>query len=117
MTLDEDSKLLWFSQTGDSSIKHLNLSKRNVERFYGTESDCYNHSLEDNLDIESPDFEMGGQPHITEYHIMRNKRYVITNNTEGVPQIWSIDKAKLEKSIHSMSYQDFINKANTKLDI
>ena len=37
------------------------------------------------FDVKAVDFELEGLPWITEYHLLKNKRYVITNNTKNEP--------------------------------
>jgi hypothetical protein len=50
------------------------------------------------------DFELQGLPWITEYHMLKNKRYIITNNSQGLSQLWSIDQCKLIKSYQSKKF-------------
>ena len=54
--------------------------------------------------IQEADFELEGLPWLTEYHILKNKRYVVTNNVEGTAQLWAIDQGKLIKTYHSQSF-------------
>ena len=35
---------------------------------------------QDVMNLKYPDYELEGLPWITDYHILKNKRYIITNN-------------------------------------
>lgn len=57
------------------------------------------HSSEPaDIDLKAVDFELEGLPWITDYHLLKNKRYIITNNTRNEPQVWCIDKCALVKT-------------------
>jgi hypothetical protein len=72
MCLDEDNMQLWFSTTNDSSLKCLDLIKRK-----------FNNKCETN--VNQPDYELDGLPWINDYYMLKNKRYVITNDSENIP--------------------------------
>ena len=56
------------------------------------------------VNISQADYELQGLPWLTDYHILRNKRYVITNNSQGIPQIWNMETGKLIKTYRSKSF-------------
>lgn len=35
-----------------------------------------------------------GLPHMTEYHVMNNKRYCLTNDSANNVQLWELDTLK-----------------------
>ena len=46
---------------------------------------------------------------MTDYHILRNKRFVLTNSTSGVAgsaevQLWSVETGKVVKSYKSKTF-------------
>lgn len=45
--------------------------------------------------IETNDFFIEGLPHMTDYHMMNNKRYLLTNNSASECQLWELDSAKM----------------------
>jgi hypothetical protein len=97
MSFDENNLQLWFASGMSSSLKCLDLNKRSLDKInddvpMGTKKE------RSDFDIKSVDFELEGLPWITEYHLLKNKRYVITNNTKNEPQVWSIDKFTLIKT-------------------
>ena len=63
MAYDTKFNKLWFSTQNDSSIKHIDVSKDRDEA------------------AKEADYELEGLPWITEYHMMKNKRYVVTDNS------------------------------------
>ena len=63
---DPTNKKLWFATSNDSSLKYIDLAKNRA-------------------DVGIADYELEGLPWMTEYHLMKNKRYVITNNTLDQP--------------------------------
>ena len=42
----------------------------------------------------TPYIKLQGLPHITEYHVMNNKRFVLTKDTQQTVQLWQLDSAK-----------------------
>ena len=64
MAYDTKFHKLWFASSNDSSIKHIDVAK-------------------DRRDLQRLDYELEGLPWITEYHMMKNKRYVLTDNSVG----------------------------------
>jgi len=110
LTFDEESNLLWFASSGDSSIKNLNLNKRSLEKLQ-------QEKVESDVIVEQPDYELQGLPSITEYHILRNKRYIVTNNSVGKPQLWNLEKGKLIKTYNSKSFEDLKTSIATKYDL
>jgi hypothetical protein len=79
MKLDEINNKLWFTSTNDSSLRCMDLNKVNLDKFskhldgVGGENEA--------VAPTQADFELQGLPWITEYHMLKNKRYVITNNS------------------------------------
>lgn len=59
----------------------------------------------DSTTLRQPDYELEGLPWITEYHILKNKRYIITNNSINQPQLWNIDSCKLVKSYRGKNFE------------
>ena len=87
MAYDTKFDKLWFASSNDSSIKHIDVSKNREDP------------------SKEADYELEGLPWITEYHMMKNKRYVVTDNSQGQPQIWSIDHAKLVKTYSAKNFE------------
>ena len=91
MCFDESNMHLWFSSSNDSSLKCLDLNKRSLDKI-------------DQVNTSQADYELEGLPHINDYHILKNKRYVLTNNSDNVTQVWNIDRCKLVKQYSSKSF-------------
>ena len=106
LCLDEVNRHLWFTSAADSSINYIDLTKRGVynsrvgavddgedqtsgnnsvpKKPAGIAANSSGTALSTSLDkatLRSPDYELEGLPWITEYHILKNKRYIITNNS------------------------------------
>ena len=60
-----------------------------------------------------------GLPQITEYHILKNKRYILTNSTD--PQIaanlWSLETGKIVKTWKNEKYENVKQFVNNHYDI
>ena len=41
-----------------------------------------------------------GLPTLTDFHIMGNKRYVLTNNSENAAQLWELDTARCVRTFN-----------------
>ena len=46
-----------------------------------------------------------GLPKLVDYHIMNNKRFVLTANEEGLTQLWQADTAECVKSFGTKKFQ------------
>ena len=46
-----------------------------------------------------------GLPKLVDYHIMNNKRFVLTANEEGLAQLWQADTAECVKSFGTKKFQ------------
>ena len=88
MSFDEQNNQLRFTCHKDSSLRCLDLQKRSLDKIgakngkeaLGVADDMGN----EDINLEQPDYELQGLAQITEYHILNNKRYIITNNSAGV---------------------------------
>jgi len=49
-----------------------------------------------------PSFQIPGLPHIVDYHILNNKRFVLTKDSVGTIQLWQLD---ICKCIHTFNNQ------------
>ena len=49
--------------------------------------------------------------------MLKNKRYVITNNTQNTPQVWNIDECKLVKSYQSKTFNQVKAMMDSKYDL
>lgn len=45
-------------------------------------------------DAYKPSIKIQGLPHITDYHIMNNKRFVLTKDSSNAIQLWQLDTCK-----------------------
>jgi len=43
---------------------------------------------------QTPHIRLQGLPHITDYHVLNNKRFVLTKDTQQTVQLWQLDTAK-----------------------
>lgn len=117
IAFDEQNQQLWFTSANDSSLRSLDLQKRNIEKLSKQNQDAGVGEQPPKQEINSgkaqvsefsftqPDYELQGLPQLTDYHMLKNKRYVVTNNSLGTPQLWSIDQCKLVKSYQSKSFE------------
>jgi len=55
--------------------------------------------------LNQPDYELQGLPWMVDYYMLKNKRYVITNNSANMPQLWNIDQCKLIKNYNSKTFE------------
>uniref|UniRef100_A0A915K2Q2 WD repeat-containing protein 48 homolog n=1 Tax=Romanomermis culicivorax TaxID=13658 RepID=A0A915K2Q2_ROMCU len=87
LQLDEQSKSLWVA-TKDSSIRRWCLPNE-INDF----SDISFDLISDRPIIESPDFVIKGAPSIRQYHLLNDKRYIVTKDTENNVAVWDVLKA------------------------
>jgi hypothetical protein len=45
-----------------------------------------------------------GLPWITDYHVLNNKRYILTQNSIKRPQLWSVESGKPVKEWQTKTY-------------
>ena len=69
------------------------------------------------VNLKTPDYELEGLPWIIEYHMLKNKRYIITNNSRGVAQVWNIGGCKFVKTYHSKDFAGVKEMMNDKYDL
>lgn len=143
LCLDELNKQLWFTSASDSSIKYLDLSKRGAYAARGGAEDADDAvfgqpgaarkqpgaaaststgagagvGASEAPNLRLPDYELEGLPWITEYHILKNKRYIITNNSLNQPQLWSIDSCKLVKSYRGKNFEQVKQMMDERYDL
>lgn len=121
LSFDEQNNQLWFTCHKDSSLRCLDLQKRSLDKIgakngkdaLGVGDDMTN----EDINLEQPDYELQGLAQITEYHILNNKRYIITNNSAGVSQLWNIDQCKLVKSYQAKSFNQVKHMMESKYDL
>lgn len=70
LCFDEANLKLWFSTTTDSSLKCLDLATRQLEEAAANQTGA-----------KQADYELAGLAWMTDYHVLKNKRYVLTNNS------------------------------------
>lgn len=99
---------LWFSQADTSSLKCLDLNKRSLDK---------QPDQNPNINLKAADYELEGLPWITDYHILKNKRYIITKNSNNLCQIWNVDEGRLVKSYHSKSFEQLLRIMETRHDL
>lgn len=109
MCLDEEFMQLWFSSANDSSLKCLDLQKRSLDNKKAAKTSSTN--------IRQADYELEGLSWITDYHMLKNKRYIITNNSQNQPQVWNIDSCKLIKTYQSKTFQQVIQLMDNRYDL
>ena len=87
---------------GNKPITCIANDEVNMKLWYGTPDSsirCIDRSLKDGIEDDEvftkPSFELKGLPEINEYHLMNNKRYVLTNNSEKKVQLWEVDSGKV----------------------
>ena len=49
--------------------------------------------------------------------MLKNKRYIITNNSQGLSQLWNIDQCKLIKSYQSKKFEQVKQMMDTRYDL
>lgn len=109
LCFDEENLKLWFSSGIDSSLKCLDLTKRSLD-----------NSISENpnkISLKQADYELEGLPWITEYHMLKNKRYIITKNSQNLCQVWNIDQAKLIKTYQSKSFDQVVKMMDSRYDL
>lgn len=75
LCFDEENMKLWFSSVDSSSLKCLDLNKRSLDK---------QPDKNPNISLKAADYELEGLPWITDYHILKNKRYIVTKNSNNV---------------------------------
>mmetsp|Transcript_11822 Transcript_11822/g.19982 ORF Transcript_11822/g.19982 Transcript_11822/m.19982 type:complete len:893 (-) Transcript_11822:38-2716(-) len=125
LAFDEQTNLLWFSSANDSSIRHINLNHRSIDSFLRQDEMEEGASMPEprkneakrDVNLEQPDYESSCSPAIVEYHILRNKRYIITRDLQGTPALWNVNKGQLIKQYNSKSFEQVKRLMDTKYDI
>lgn len=137
LSYDAVNQKLWFATTNDSSLKHLDMKKRSLAKAWHEEPEekgaaeqaaqiigaspqpvgVQRVSEPTKVNLKTPDYELEGLPWITEYHMLKNKRYIITNNSRGVAQVWNIDGCKFVKTYHSKDFAGVKDMMNDKYDL
>jgi hypothetical protein len=56
-------------------------------------------------------------PWITDYHMLKNKRYIITKNSHHLCQVWNVDEAKLVKTYQSKSFDQVVKMMDSRYDL
>lgn len=113
MAFDEEFLQLWFTCANDSSLKCLDLQQKSLESKKDNQDDIGSPIV----NLKQADYELEGLPWITEYHMLKNKRYIITNNSLGSAQVWNVDQCKLIKTYQSKSFQQVIQLMDTRYDL
>jgi len=104
---DPGSSSLWVSTT-DSSIKNWSLGS------FGTEcesTDSNNRRVEvpesieeaDRSALNNPDFLINGNPAVTNYHILNDKRHIITQESDNSVALYDILTARKIECLHEAS--------------
>ena len=63
--------------------------------------------------------EVKGLPWITDFHILKNKRYILTNSTEGdkKQQLWSMETGQVVKTWQQKTFQQVVKIMNDEYDL
>ncbi|CDW87994.1 UNKNOWN [Stylonychia lemnae] len=106
---DDINSSLWFG-TPDSSFSCIKIDHNHIDNTINRQEVKY---LSNNKKYKK------GLPWITEYHILKNKRYILTNTSENdkVVNLWSLENGKIIKTWTQKTFQQVISIVSKQYDL
>ncbi|KAG1657346.1 WD repeat-containing protein 48 [Nymphon striatum] len=101
--LSPDHSSMWVSTT-DSSIKNWPINNR-FSQYFDSEANDYSVPL-----CKAPDFTIKGGPGIRQYHILNDKRHILTKDSSKKVALWDVLKACKVEDLGQVDMEEEIKK-------